>query len=274
MGVITKDMFRRNLVSFVSPDFNTRTSQQGISRTDSILKNIQAFLNYSIREGDLTTSDHIPVIFTILTMAIVKDTHGRKQYSGANWEDFKRLVENDIDVKQEERDLRGNLRGINMETIDKELDDWFNIIQQCLNNATPNRTLNYILHPKESDLLKVLYMTYNRIRSNLMAPEKRIQILFLQNELKRENSRLFNEKWDEMKCKFQARTKDSKKFWDGIRRMMGGKSTTLPTTVYDEKGDKIIENGAKLNKFIEVWKNIFKILMKKMLTLIKQITNW
>ena len=48
-------------------------------------------------------------------------------------------------------------------------------------------------------------------------------------------------------------------FWDGIRRLMGGKSTTLPTYVYDEQGDKITEKEAKLDRFIEVWKNIFKI---------------
>ena len=167
-------MISRNLVSFVGPDFNTRTGQHGVSRPDIILRNNQAFYNYSIREGDLTTSDHIPVIFTISTTTIVKDTQGRKQYSRTNWEDFKRLVENDIDVKQEERDLGGNPRGINMEIIDKELGDWFNIIQQCLNNATPNRTLSYIPHPKESDLLKALHIAYNKIRNNLMTPEIRI----------------------------------------------------------------------------------------------------
>ena len=172
--------------------------------------------------------------------------------------DFKRLVENDIDLKQEERDLGGNPRGINMEIIDKELGDWFNIIQRCLNNTT-SRTMSYIPRPKESDLLKALHMAYNRIRNNLMTPEIRTQILFLQEELKRENIRLFNEKWEEMICKLQAKIKDPKMFWDGIRRLMGGKNTTLPTYVYDEQGGKITEKEAKLDRFIEVWKNIFKI---------------
>ena len=258
-GVITNNMISRNLVSFVGPDLNIRTGQHGVSRPDIILRNNQAFLNYSIREGDLTTSDHIPVIFTISTTAVVKDTQGRKQYSRTNWEEFKRLVENYIDVKQEERDLGGNRRGINMEIIDKELGNWFNIIQRCLNNTTPNRMLSYIPHPKESDLLKALHMAYSRIRNNLMTPEIRIQILYLQDELKRENIRFFNEKWEEMICKLQAKTKDPKMFWDGIRRLMGGKSITLPTYVYDEQGGKMPEKEAKLDRFIEVWKNIFKI---------------
>ena len=183
-GVITNDMISRNLVSFVGPEFNTRTGQHGVSRLDIILRNNQAFLNYSIREGDLAASDHIPVIFTISTTVLVKTTQGRKQYSRINWEDFKKLAENDIDVKQAERDLVGNPRGINMEIIDNELGNWFNIIQRCLNNTIPNRTLSYIPHPKESDLLKALHMAYNRIRNTLMTPEIKTQILFRQGELK------------------------------------------------------------------------------------------
>ena len=64
-GRLLNNMINQNLAVFVGPDFNTRVGQGGLSRPDIILRNRCAYLNYSIREGDLTTSDHIPVVFTI-----------------------------------------------------------------------------------------------------------------------------------------------------------------------------------------------------------------
>ena len=73
-GKIINNMIRRNIISHMGPEFNTRVGVHGISKPDIILKNRQGFFNYSIREGEITTSDHIPVIFKLSTTAITKES--------------------------------------------------------------------------------------------------------------------------------------------------------------------------------------------------------
>lgn len=88
-GEIINKMINKNIISHLGPDFNTRVGQNARSNPDIILRNRYGFLNYAIKEGDLTTSDHIPVIFTLSTTPIVKETCPRKIYSKTNWERVK-----------------------------------------------------------------------------------------------------------------------------------------------------------------------------------------
>ena len=73
MGRTLNDLIQRNIINYLGPDFNTRVGCQGISRPDIILMNRQGTMNYGISEGELTTSDHIPMIFTLSTTAIIRN---------------------------------------------------------------------------------------------------------------------------------------------------------------------------------------------------------
>ena len=77
-GRILNNMINQNLAVFVGPDFNTRVRQGGLPRPDIILRNRCAFLNSFIREGDLTTSDHIPIVFIVSTTAIIREATKKK----------------------------------------------------------------------------------------------------------------------------------------------------------------------------------------------------
>ena len=72
------NMIRGNLFHHMGPDFNTRVGNSGISRPDIILRNSSVFFNYAMIEGELTTSDHIPVLFKISTAPIMKANTPRK----------------------------------------------------------------------------------------------------------------------------------------------------------------------------------------------------
>ena len=54
------------------------------------------------------------------------------------------------------RSLTDNPRNIDKETIDQEITKWTKSIIQRVNEETPVKTLMYVPHPKESDLLKLL----------------------------------------------------------------------------------------------------------------------
>ena len=135
--------------------------------------------------------------------------------------------------KNGENNLHGNPRNINKEVIDKELQDWFRAITKNLNATTPNRTVSYIPHPKESDLLKTLHLAYQQVKNYIYCtPEIRLQILFLQGEIKTENKRLFDGKWEELIRKMEINRKDPKKFWESMRKLMGGRGNITPAYVY------------------------------------------
>ena len=259
-GTIINNLITRNIAAHVGPDFNTRVNQSGISRPDIVLKNRAAFLNYAIEEGELTTSDHIPIKLTLSTTAIVTGSGTRKAYKLTNWESFKENTERDMNSKCDERDLSGNPRGVNKDVIDKELLDWYNIIKVRLDESTPSRSLQYAPHPRESDLLKALQMAYQQIKNTVvLTPAIRQRTIFLQAEIKTENIRLYNEMWDGLINKIEIDRRDPKKFWDRIRRLFGGRSSGVPLYIWDELGNKITEGDGKLGRFKEVWERVFTI---------------
>ena len=90
---IINNMIARNMAEYVGPDFNTRVGHAGITRPNIILKNRAAFFNYLIREGELTTSYHIPILFKISTTAMIKELMPRRQLKKANWELIKHKIE-------------------------------------------------------------------------------------------------------------------------------------------------------------------------------------
>ena len=231
-----------------------------MSKPDIILKNRSAFLNFAIREGNLTTSDHIPIMFAPSTKAIVVGNGVRSMYKQTNWEAFKTSTENDIRRKAAERDLSGNPRGIDKDIIDEQLVGWYNIIKTRLEENTPKKNLSYVPHPRESDLLKALQMAYNQIKTAaIITPDTRRQLLFLQQEIKTENLRLSKIMWDRLVNSIDISRRDPKKFWDKFRQLVGGKKSGIPSYILDEDGSKITEEDKKLERFKGVWEKIFTI---------------
>ena len=259
-GTIMNNLITRNLAYHIGPDFNTWVGQNGISKPDIILKNRSAFLNFAIREGNLTTSDHIPIMFTLSTNAIVIGNSRRNMYKQTNWEAFRVNTENDIRRKIAERDLSGNPRGIDKDIIDGELVSWYNIIKARLEENTPKKKLSFAPHPRESDLLKALQMAYNQIRTAaIVTPDVRRRLLFLQQEIKIENPRFYDEMWDRLVNSIDISRRDPKKFWEKFRQLMGGKNSGIPLYIWIEDGSKITEDGKKLERFKGVWEKIFTI---------------
>ena len=261
-GMIINNLINNNLADHLGPDFNTRVTAGGISRPDIILKNKCGYFNYAIREGDLTTSDHIPVMVTLSTTAIVKENAGnRNSYNKIDWDRAKIKIEQEIRRKQTEIDLKNNPRNIDKSTIDNEIKDWFHLIEKALKESTPNRILTYVPHARESDLLKLLQNIYNQIQNspNIDQQERRRIILYLQAEIKNENIKLFDEMWNNMIGKLNLNHNDPKKFWGDMKRLMGGNKEGPPTFIWGADRKKLTSTGDRLERFKVVWGDMFKI---------------
>ena len=71
-------------LKYLGPDFPTLANGRG--KPDIILGNRNAHMNILIKEGNLTTSDHIPIIMLLATKPIMIKTEPRPNYKKANWE--------------------------------------------------------------------------------------------------------------------------------------------------------------------------------------------
>ena len=115
--------------------------------------------------------------------------------------------------QKKERDHKANYRDITRNKIDKEISDWNNSIMKRIDEETPRMTIKNLPHPKESDLLKALKIAYNQIKNNLMTAEQRALLRHIHEEIKTENTRLFDEAWEKLINKLEIDRIDPKKFW-------------------------------------------------------------
>ena len=193
-GRLIKDLINKNLVTHWGPEFSTLVRREG--KPDIILSNKKAFLNMAIEKGKITTSDHLPVIGILSTKAISKKVEERRNYNKADWEKYKRLIEDKIIM--EENNLPLENRQINKEVIDKASENWMKILNEAAEESIPKTKTNYYIHPKESDYLKLLEQLYIQIMNyNNWTLEELAMIRQIQVAVKEEIIRLCNEKWNE-----------------------------------------------------------------------------
>ena len=114
----------------------------GISRPDIILRNSLGFFNYAITEGELTTSDHIPVLFTISTASVMKVNTPRKLYNETNWDSVKEKLTIDITNMKQRMNLIQNHRNIDKVTIDEEVRNWTEVVKRRIDDDTPQKLFN------------------------------------------------------------------------------------------------------------------------------------
>ena len=258
-GEVINDLIERNITVYLGPDFNTRIGANGISRPDIILRNRHGFFNYAIEEGDLTTLDHLPVVFTLATTLIVQTCPPRKLYKRTNWDNVKVKLREDMETKNNARNLKTQYRDVTKDIIDDEIESWMITIKSRIDEETPTTTLKYLPHPRESDLLKTLLMAYNILKHNAGTTEQNEQIRMLQEEIKLENIRLYDECWERLIKKLDIDSRDPKKFWDQVRRLMGGEGNGPLSYVWGDNRGKLYDDESKLIRFRVVWQDIFKI---------------
>ena len=80
----------------------------------------------------------------------------------------------------------------------------------------------------------------------------------LQEEIKTENLRLFDEAWERLINQIEIDRKDQKKFWGQIHRLLGGKGSGPSTYLWGTNREKLYDEIKKLEIFKEVWEKIFE----------------
>ena len=104
------------------------------------------------------------------------------------------------------------------------MQNWIKIVNEAKDESVPKTKVNYYIHPKVSDYIKLLEQNYKQLMTlNNWSRNHLNQIRNIQEQLKEESIRLNNEMWNNKIQQVNSLYKDPAKFWNNIKLLMGGK---------------------------------------------------
>lgn len=253
-GILIQGLITRDLATFLGPDFPTFFNARATGKPDILLSNRHHHLNYALQRGELTSSDHWPVILTLSTKPIIIEMARRHNTKQANWEGFKNELGNQI--QEEEENI---IRDKNY--VDNKLEKWFTRILNARDNNIPTTAYRTLPHPLTSDKLKLIQWQHDRLnaRANLLGwtIETRSLLKGLQTELINECTKIYTEAWSKLLKKIDASYNDSSKFWQQIKRLLGGGRIESPYIT--QNNVRLYKDEEKEEAFRNSWQTIFSI---------------
>ena len=153
MGTELVNLIHQDMITHLGPDFDTFIRTTGRGRPDIVIGNKNAFLNYALQEGPLSTSDHIPIVFTLATSPIMIPQKERYNEKKANWETFKEEI---VEKMNESILTENDDTMIDKQFIDKEIDVWYDTIKGAMDKAIPKKKYITLPHPLTNDKQKLL----------------------------------------------------------------------------------------------------------------------
>ena len=81
-GIQLNNLINRGIIKYIGPEFGTYIGPNRLTKIDDVYGNRYSTLNIQLERGQLTSSDHYPVVFTVATVPIVQQT--RKTYAMKN----------------------------------------------------------------------------------------------------------------------------------------------------------------------------------------------
>lgn len=236
----------------LGPNFKTFIGHSSMTTPDRVFSNNKASLNYYLRQGPLTSSDHIPMIMTLSTSPIQIPTKERYLIHKANWETFKLDMNKVKEIKLDNKQL---------EDIDKELENFHETIKLAMKKNIPKSHYKTLPHSKIPQNIRFLQTHFihlhNYIQINGPDLSTMHRIKQLQQQLQDSYRIQKNEEWDTLIENIDENT-DPKKFWK-LMKMANGKEKIRAPYVKDTNGDKLYDDEEQELAFRNIWKQVFKI---------------
>lgn len=247
------ELTSRGNVIHQGPNFKTFITPRACGTPDVVLTNNRIIHNMHITPGQLTTSDHLPIIITLSASPIQIPITPRLDLKHANWDAFKTEL-NSFDIS--------DLQNQPTREIENKLGRWFDAITRAMNNHIPtikHRTLPHPSIPTEiKDIQRTFRMAQRQSQINGWTPVLRNLVKTLQNNLQEKFKTLHNKTWEELIAKTQRNYRNPEMFWKDIRRMMGNDSEEIKYILGDN-GEKLTKPSEQAEQFKRFWLNVFQI---------------
>ena len=147
------NLINRHNMKHIGPDFPTYITATCATTPDLVLGNHLAYHNIHLKQGDISTSDHLPIIARISSNPIQIPVQPRLNYNNANWEGFKEHLAQTPPTPPIPNDSSTHF-------IDLVTEQWFNDIQAATAANIPTINFKTLPYYKDNHLLKMLKIQY------------------------------------------------------------------------------------------------------------------
>lgn len=201
-------------INHLGPDFPTYMSRNTRTTPDLVLCNNKATYNVLLKPGPLTLSDHIPIIMSLTTKAIMKQIPRRLNFKNTNWE----ILKEEIETKINNININNNL---SIQEIDEKLELWYNSIETTIANNIPSITQVTEYKPISNPHLRYIQHMYNQLQLRANTSGWTIEnynyYKILRIALKQETEVIRNNNWEELLTRIALKYKNPKTFWPEIK---------------------------------------------------------
>ena len=247
-------LIQNRTIQHTGPDFPTFYTQGRGTTPDIILTNYRTYHNTHATPGPLTTSDHIPIIFTISTSPILIPVTPRPDFRKADWDKFQNHINNNLQ--------NNNLNNEIIETIDEAVDNWHQTIHDATQQFIPITHYKPLPAPKHTDTTTLLMTLFSELQAYTKERGWTIQHYryyknlqsVLQDSLIHEN----NENWAKLIKNVSNTYSNPTTFWEKIR-LITGNSTAEPQYIKNTNNIKIYSNEGKEEIHRKYWEKVFDV---------------
>ena len=246
-------LIKNRTIQHLGPHFPTYFTNTRGTNPDIILSNHKTYHNYNISQGPLTTSDHLPIIFTLSTSPILIPSPRRPHFSKANWESFTQHIEEHIQQQQ--------LNHANLEEIDQAIDEWYTTINTAISKYIPITYYRPLPAHSFSHGTKIIHTAFKNLQhqaSRYGWTHQTYQIYkYLRHQLSERLTREANESWGKTIQDTSEIYKESSTFWKKIKNLTG-QTTPDPHYILNENNIKKYKPEEKEQIHRNIWERVFK----------------
>ena len=241
----------------LGPHFPTYHRQDTATTPDIIIANNLAHHNIHTKQGDISTSDHIPIITRISTNPIQIPTPQRRNYNRADWQGFKATLLNTPDPPPLTPNTPTN-------TIDSLVDGWYADLQTAVDTHIPMTSYRTLPHYKDNHQLKLLKTQYAALQqySQTHGWDRQLynQYRQLQQQIQDANITLHNNLWTSLTNRLCSNHHDAKEFFAAYRRIMGTQTTPTNTHYLINANNERLETKEEMEEeHRRHWTQVFQI---------------
>ncbi|KAK3892023.1 hypothetical protein Pcinc_004112 [Petrolisthes cinctipes] len=241
-------------IQHIGPHFPTYYSVNSNTTPDIILTNFRTHHNTHTAPGPLTTSDHIPIIFTISASPIQIPAMPRPSFKQANWARFKNEITENINSTEFPDPAT-------LEEIDTEVEKWHETIKTATENNIPTTRHRTLPTPKHSHETNTIMIQFTALRTHAhihgWTRQQYNRYRNLRERLQEALIRESNIQWTETIAQTAAEYKNAETFWRKIKTLSGQYN---PYTYYllDDRNERIYKDQDQEKLHREIWGNVFQ----------------
>lgn len=235
VGKSLANLINQGKLIHLGPHFPTFLTRNATTNPDKIFCNKHHYLNCISEAGDVTTSDHLPIIFRLSTIPFITEKPKVYQTNKADWDLFQHILDSKINVTK--------LDGNTVEEIESALTSWTNLIKNAMDSAIPKSSFQYTYQLKITDEIKDLENQFKMLREFAdhfgWTNQSHSEYMRIKRELREACKESYNKNWEDKINQISENSKNSKQFWSKIK-LLKGKNSTYANYMKDTEGKKIL----------------------------------